>query len=159
MIFAPTCTSLHLVLTKGSMTPDTDSVLNNVTIDHDGNQVILTCHFRTDISHSLHVQCIVVCRSSTKLDLMVKNYTIGTKFPQKFYIPETGNYSVAVFGWKDKMIEPHPQKLVKFTQGKWLSSGCYQEPIGAANAALQRSWATDVIHGTNCVGHTVNIHV
>ena len=118
VMIVPTCTSLRLVLTNGSMTPDMDSVLSNVTIDRDGNQVILTCHFRTDISHSLHVQCIVVVCSSTKLDLMVK-----------------------------------------FTQGKWLSSGCYQEPIGTANAALQCLWATDVIHRTNCVGHTVNIHI
>ena len=126
VMIALACTSCRLGLTNRSMTPDMDSVLSNVTIDRDGNQVILTCHFRTDISHTLHVQCIVVCRSSTKLDLMVKNYTIGTKFPQKFDIPEPGNYSVAVFGWKDKLIEPHPQEMVKLTPGKLfsLSSWC-----------------------------------
>lgn len=113
------CTSYHLGLTNESMTQDMDSVLDNVTILRDGNQVILTCHFRTDTSLSL--QCVVVCRSYTKLDLMVKKYKIGTNFPQKFYISEPENYSVAVFGWKDGMIEPHPRKLVKLTQGKLLT--------------------------------------
>ena len=42
---------------------------------------------------------------------MVETYTVSMNFPVVLNISEPGNYSVAVFGWSDDMIEPFPAEL------------------------------------------------
>lgn len=50
---------------------------------------------------------------------MVEYFPIGTDFPMKLSISESGHYSVAVFGWSDGVIECLPviSKQVDLMQG------------------------------------------
>ena len=84
-------------------------VLQNVTINTKIDQVDVTCHFRNDSAPSS--QCVIVIRKSTEAILMVETYTVSMTFPVVLNISEPGNYSVAVFGWSDDMIEPFPAEL------------------------------------------------
>ena len=93
--------------TEGPMPPNKDSmVLDRVTIHSDGDQVSITCHFRNDSSPS--ERCVVVSRKATESVLMVEYFPMGTVFPVKLSLSESGNYSVAVFGWSEGTIESFP---------------------------------------------------
>lgn len=96
--------------TEGSIRRNEDSiVLESVTIHSDGNQVNVICHFRPGSSPSQ--QCVMVIRKSTQSILVVQYYPVGTDFPVTLPLSEPGNYSVAVFGWTEGMIETSPTTL------------------------------------------------
>ena len=89
------------------MPPNKDSlVLGRVTVHSDGDQVSITCHFRDNSSPS--ERCVVVSREATESVLMVEYFPMGTDFPVKLSLSESGNYSVAVFGWSEGTIESFP---------------------------------------------------
>ena len=89
------------------MPPNKDSmVLDRVTVHSDGDQVSITCHFRDNSSPS--ERCVVVSRKATESVLMVEYFPMGTDFPVKLSLSESGNYSVAVFGWSEGRIESFP---------------------------------------------------
>ena len=93
--------------TEGLMSPNMDSlVLDHVTIHSDGDQVSITCHFRDNGSPS--ERCVVVSRKTTESVLMIEYFSMGTDFPVKLSLSESGNYSVAVFGWSEGRIESFP---------------------------------------------------
>ena len=93
--------------TEGLMPPNKDSlVLGRVTVHSDGDQVSITCHFRDNSSPS--ERCVVVSRKATESVLMVEYFPMGTDFPVKLSLSESGNYSVAVFGWSEGRIESFP---------------------------------------------------
>ena len=84
-------------------------VLESVTIHSDGDQVIITCHFRNDSLPS--ERCVVVSRKSTESVLMVEYYPMDSDFPVTLHLSELESYSVAVFGWSEGKIEPFPAEL------------------------------------------------
>ena len=93
--------------TEGLMSPNMDSlVLDRVTIHSDGDQVNITCHFRNTSSPS--EGCVVVSRKTNESVLMVEYFSMSTDFPVKLSLSESGNYSVAVFGWSEGRIESFP---------------------------------------------------
>ena len=107
-----------LLLTGGSIPPKKESlVLESVTILSDDDQVNITCRFRNDSSPSK--RCVVVSRKSTESVLMVVDYSMSIEFPVTLPLSEPGNYSVAVFGWSDGVIECLPAEIqqVDIVQG------------------------------------------
>ena len=93
--------------TEGLIPPNMDSlVLGHVTIHSDGDQMSITCHFRNNSSPS--ERCVIVICKDTESVLMVEYFPMGSDFPVKLSLSESGSYSVAVFGWSEGRIESFP---------------------------------------------------
>ena len=96
--------------TEGLVSPNVDSVvLERVKVHCGSDHVNITCLFRNDRSPTQ--QCVIVIRKLTESLLMVKHFSVDTGFPVNLLLSEPGNYTVAVFGWSDGIIESLPAQL------------------------------------------------
>ena len=84
-------------------------VLESVKVHCGSDYVNITCLFRNDRSPTQ--QCVIVICKLTESLLMVKHFSMDTAFPVNLLLSEPGNYTVAVFGWSDGMIESLPAHL------------------------------------------------